>query len=198
MEIKGLVPGFLELTKALCDGPFVEPWIGPKLVRAWADEVPEVLCVIRAIWPQVLTPDDGAPASGVDATAPPTDEVCGDWACVLGATDVVGGTPSSADLLSEGPSCALPSGRSSSPSTGTEAALDAWEVDPPPTSPCRDRTSGRCMRKVMVSYHDPMSLSSLSSLSSSEAVLEGDSSLGRPSSRCWRRCLSSASHSQIF
>jgi hypothetical protein len=65
---------------------------------------------------------------------------------------------------------------------GAEAALDAWEVDPPLTDPYRDRTSWRCARKVIVSYHDPASLSSLSSSSSSEAVSEGDSSSGRPSS----------------
>jgi hypothetical protein len=116
-----------------------------------------------------LTPDDGALALGVDATAPPTDEVCGDGARVLGATDVEGAF-GSADLLSKGPSWALSSGPSYSPSIGAEAGLDAREVDPPPTGPCRDRTLGSYERKVVVSYRDPASLSPLSSLSSPEAI----------------------------
>jgi hypothetical protein len=40
--------------------------------------------------------------------------------------------------------------------------------------------SGRCARKVVVSYGDPTSSSPFSS-SSPETVLEGDSSIGRPS-----------------
>jgi hypothetical protein len=67
--------------------------------------------------------DDGAPASGVDVAAPPTDEVCGDRARVRDAADI-GGTLGLVDLLSEGPSRALPSAHSSSPSMGAEAALD--------------------------------------------------------------------------
>jgi hypothetical protein len=63
MGIRGLVPGFPELPKALCDGPFVEPLVGPELPRAWANEVPEVLSVTWSIWPRVLTPDNGALAS---------------------------------------------------------------------------------------------------------------------------------------
>jgi hypothetical protein len=98
MGIRGLVPGFPEPPEALGDGPSVEPLVGPELPRAWADEA------LEAVWPRVLTPDDGAPTSGVDATAPPPDEVRGDWARVLGATDVVKGAFGSADLLSEGPS----------------------------------------------------------------------------------------------
>jgi hypothetical protein len=50
----------------------------------------------------------------------------------------------------------------------------------------------------MVSYHDPALSSSLSPSSSSEAISERDSSLGRPSSRCWRRRFSNASRSWIF
>jgi hypothetical protein len=108
MGIRGLVLGFPELPKALYDGPSVEPLIGPELPRAWADEVSKALCVTRVIWPRVLTPNDGAPASGVDATAPPTDELSGDLARVLGAANIVGATPGSADHLSEGPSQVLP------------------------------------------------------------------------------------------
>jgi hypothetical protein len=72
-----------------------------------------------------MTPNDGALTSGVDITAPPADKVHGDQTRVLGTIDIVGRTHGLADLLSEGPSRALPFGRSSSPSTGTEAALDA-------------------------------------------------------------------------
>jgi hypothetical protein len=78
MGIRGLVPGFPKLPKAPYDGPSIEPLVGPELLRAWADECPEVLCPIGAVWPRVLTPDNGALASGVDVTAPPTDEVRGD------------------------------------------------------------------------------------------------------------------------
>jgi hypothetical protein len=70
-------------------------------------------------------PNNGGPTSSVDAAAPPTDEACDDRARVHTATDIVRGTPGSTDLFSEGPSWALPSGRSSSPSTGVEAPLDA-------------------------------------------------------------------------
>jgi hypothetical protein len=125
MGIRGSVPGFPELPKAPYDGPSVEPLVGLELLRAWADDVPEVLYVIRAVWPRVLTPDDGAPASSVEATAPPTDEVRSDRACVHGAADIVEGTPSSADLLSKDPSWALLSGHSSSPLMCAEATLDA-------------------------------------------------------------------------
>jgi hypothetical protein len=186
MGIRGFAPGFPEPPEGFCDGPSVEPLVGPELLGAWVDEASRFLFTVEAVWPQVLMPDDGALVSGVDITGPPTDEVRGDRAHVRGATDVVGGTPGLADPLFEGPSRALPSTRSSSPSTGAEAALDTLEVDPPSTGRCRHRTSGRCAREVAVSYRDPSSLSSLSSSSSSEAVLEGDSSLGRPSSLCWR------------
>jgi hypothetical protein len=70
-------------------------------------------------------PNNGAPVSGADVAVPPADEVRGDRACVRGAVDVVGGTPGSADPLSEGLSWALPSAHSSFPSTGAEAILDA-------------------------------------------------------------------------
>jgi hypothetical protein len=130
MGIRGLVPGLPEPPKASCDGPSVEPLISLELLRAWADKAPRVLCTIGAAWPRVLIPDDGAPASGVDITTLPVDKVRGNRARVRGTTDIVGGTPGSTDLLSEDPTQALPSAHSSSPSTGVEAALDAWEVDP--------------------------------------------------------------------
>jgi hypothetical protein len=50
MGIRGLVPSFPELPKGLCDSPSVEPLVGPELLRAWANGVPEVLYVIRAVW----------------------------------------------------------------------------------------------------------------------------------------------------
>jgi hypothetical protein len=125
MGIRGLVPGFPEPPKSLCDGPSVEPLTGSELPRAQADKVSEALCIIKATWPQVLTPDDATPASGIDVVVPPVDEVRGDGARVLGTTDIVGRTFGSADLLSEGPSWSLSSGRSSFPSIGAEAALDA-------------------------------------------------------------------------
>jgi hypothetical protein len=66
---------------------------------------------------------------------------------------------------------------------GAKTALDAWEVDPLLIGSSRGCTSRRCARKVVVSYRDPASSSSLSSTSSSsEAVSEGDSLTGRPSS----------------
>jgi hypothetical protein len=120
-------------------------------------------------------PDDGALVSSVGVADLLTNEVRGDRARGCGTTDIDGGTTGSADPLFEGPSRALPSARSSSPSTGTEAGLDAWEVDPPPTISCRDRTLGRWARVVAVSYCDSASSSSSSSPSpsSSEAVSEG-------------------------
>jgi hypothetical protein len=81
MGIRGLVPGFPELPKAPCDGPSIEPLVGLELPRAWTDEVPEVLCVIKLVWPRVLTPVDDALVSGVDTASPPADEVRGDRAC---------------------------------------------------------------------------------------------------------------------
>jgi hypothetical protein len=100
MGIRGLVPGFPKLPETLGDGPSVEPIVDLELLQAWAGEVPSI------VWPRVLTPDDGAPASGVDATASPADEVRGDRARVLGAANVEGAF-GSADLLSEGPSRVL-------------------------------------------------------------------------------------------
>jgi hypothetical protein len=75
MGIRGLVPGFPEPPEAPCDGPSVKPLVDPKLLRAWADEAPGVLCTVGAIWPWVLMPDDGALDSGVDVANSPTDEV---------------------------------------------------------------------------------------------------------------------------
>jgi hypothetical protein len=69
MGIRGLVPGFPEPSEALGDGPSVEPLVGLELPRAWADETP------KAVWPRVLTPDDGTLTSGIDATSPPPDKV---------------------------------------------------------------------------------------------------------------------------
>jgi hypothetical protein len=61
-----------------------------------------------------------------------------DWAHVLGAADVIKGAFGSTDLLFDGPSQALSSGRSFTLSTGAEATLDAQEVDPSPMGPCRE------------------------------------------------------------
>jgi hypothetical protein len=66
---------------------------------------------------------------------------------------------------------------------GAETFLDAWEVDLSMGS-SRGRTSGRCARKVTVSYRDPTSSLPLSS-SSPETVSEGDSSSGSPSRVFW-------------
>jgi hypothetical protein len=125
MGIRGLVPGLTEPPEAPCDGPSVEPLIGPELLRACTDKAPGVLCAIGSVWPRVLIPDDGALTLGIDVAAPPTDKVRGDQARVHGAVEVVRATPGLMDLLSKDPSWALPSARSSSPSTGVEAALDA-------------------------------------------------------------------------
>jgi hypothetical protein len=68
----------------------------------------------------------------------------------------------------------------SSPSTGAEAALDAWEVDPPMGSK-KGRTSRRSARQVTTSYRDKASSLSPSSSFSPETILEGDSSSESPS-----------------
>jgi hypothetical protein len=153
MGIRGLVPGFLEPPKALCDVPSVEPPAGLGLPRAWADKVFEVLYVIKATWPRVLTPNDAAPASGVDTVVPHADEVRSNRASVLGMADVAGRTFGSADLLTEGPSRALSSGRSSFPSTGAEAALDAREVIPrrrvPIGTACQGSAQGKSRCHIM-------------------------------------------------
>jgi hypothetical protein len=125
MGIRGLVPGLPEPPEAPCGGPSVEPLIGLELLRARVDEAPGVLCAIRAIWPRVLIPDVDALASGIDIAAPPANKVRGDRARVRGTADVIGATPGSVDLLSEDPLRALPSARSSSPSTDAEATLDS-------------------------------------------------------------------------
>jgi hypothetical protein len=61
----------------------------------------------------------------------------------------------------------------------------------------KGRTSRRCARKVVVSYRDLASSSSLSS-SSPVTVSEGDSSSGSPSRLYWRRCFFNASCSRAF
>jgi hypothetical protein len=166
------------------------------LLEAQANGAPEDLCADEAIWPQVLTPIDGALASDADVVAPPIDKVRADRTRGRGATDLPYGTPGEADPLSEGPARALPSAGSPCPSMDAETSLDAWEVDPPMGS-SRGRTSGRCTRKVTVSYRDPGSSSPLSS-SSPKTVSEGDSSIRRPSRLYWWRRLFNASRSRAF
>jgi hypothetical protein len=61
----------------------------------------------------------------------------------------------------------------------------------------KGHTSGRCARKVAVSYHDPVSSSLLSS-SSPETVSEGDSLSESPSRLYWRRRFFNASCSRAF
>jgi hypothetical protein len=56
---------------------------------------------------------------------------------------------------------------------------------------------GRCTRKVVVSYRDPASLSPLS-LSSTETISEGDSSIGSPSRLFWWWHFFNASRSRVF
>jgi hypothetical protein len=167
------------------------------LLGARADGAPEDLCANEAIWPQVLTPIDDALALDADVIALPIGRVRGDRTRGRGATDLPYGTPGEVDPLSEGPARALPSAGSPSPSTGAETSLDAWEVDPPPIGSSRGCTSGRCTRKVVVSYRDPTSSSPLSS-SSPETVSKGDSSIGRPLRLYWQRCLFNASRSRAF
>jgi hypothetical protein len=179
------------------NSPSIERPVGQVLLATQADGAPEDLCANEAIWPRVLTPIDGALASDTDVVAPPVGKVRGDRARGRGATNLPCGTPGEVDPLSEGPARALPSAGSPSPSTGTETSLDAWEVDPPPMGFSRGRTSGRCARKVAVSYRDPASSSPLSS-SSPKTISEGDSSIRRPSRLYWRRRLFNASRSRAF
>jgi hypothetical protein len=73
--IRGFVSGFPVPLDGFYDGPSVEPPVGLVLLRAWADEAPGVLCTDEAIWPRVLTPDNGTLASGVDIAVPPDNEV---------------------------------------------------------------------------------------------------------------------------
>jgi hypothetical protein len=58
------------------------------LLGARADGTPEVLCADEAIWPRVLTPDEGALALDADVAAPPVDKVQGDQTRGHGATDL--------------------------------------------------------------------------------------------------------------
>jgi hypothetical protein len=125
MGTRGLDLGKPEPPDGTCDGPTVEPPVGRVLLRARADEASEDLCAAKAIWPRVLTPVDGALASDADAVAPPASRVQGDRAHGSGATDLPCGIPGEVALLSEGPTRAFPSAGSPSPSSGTEASLDA-------------------------------------------------------------------------
>jgi hypothetical protein len=74
-ESRALTPASPEPPDGLCEGPSVEPAVGLVLLGAWTDGVPEVLCADEAIWPRVLTPDDGALASDADVAVPPVDKV---------------------------------------------------------------------------------------------------------------------------
>jgi hypothetical protein len=75
MGIRGFALGFPEPPEGFCDGPSVEPLVGPELLVAWADEASRVLYAIEAFWPRVLMPDDGALVSGVDIADLPADEL---------------------------------------------------------------------------------------------------------------------------
>jgi hypothetical protein len=191
MGIRGLDSGLPEPPDGICEGSSIEPPVGRVLLRARADGAPEDLCADEAIWPRVLTPVNGALASDTDIIAPPAGRVRGDRARGRGATNLPCGTTGEVDPLSKGPARALPSSGSPSPSVGAETSLDAWEVNPP-TGSSRGRTSGRCTRKVTVSYRDPVSSSLLSS-SSPDTVSEGDSTIESPLRLCWRRRFFNAS-----
>jgi hypothetical protein len=88
MGIKGLISSFPEPLDSFCDGPSVEPPVGLVLLGAWADEAPKVLCTDEAIWPRVLTPDDGALASDINVAILPDNKVRGEQTRGRGATDV--------------------------------------------------------------------------------------------------------------
>jgi hypothetical protein len=103
MGIRGFAPDFPKPLEGFGGGPSVEPLVGPELLGAWADEASRVLCAIEAIYPWVLTPDDGALVSDVGVPNLPANEVRGDRARGCGATNVAGGTTGSADPLSKGP-----------------------------------------------------------------------------------------------
>jgi hypothetical protein len=90
-----------------------------------ADEASGVFFVIEAAYPRVLTPNDDVLALGGGVADFPTDEVRGDQAHERGPTNDGGRTASLTDPLPIGPSGALLSIRSSSPSMGAEATLDA-------------------------------------------------------------------------
>jgi hypothetical protein len=88
------------------------------------DEASRALVTVKAAWPRVLMPDDDILVSGGGVADFPADEVRGDWACEHGPTNDDSGTAGSVDPLPEGPSRALLSVCSSSPSMGAEAALN--------------------------------------------------------------------------
>jgi hypothetical protein len=71
------------LRRPLCRAP-----IGLVLLGARADRAPEDLCADEAIWPQVLTPVNGALALDTDVVAPPVGRVRGDRTRGRGATDL--------------------------------------------------------------------------------------------------------------
>jgi hypothetical protein len=48
MGIKGFAPGFPESPEGFCDGPSVEPLVGPELLAAWADEASRILYAVEA------------------------------------------------------------------------------------------------------------------------------------------------------
>jgi hypothetical protein len=104
MGTRGFAPGFPELVEGFYDGPSVEPLVGPKLLGAWADEASRVIFAVEAVWPRVLTPDDGALVTSVDVIDLLANEVRGDRARGRGTTNVDGGTIGLVDPLSEGPS----------------------------------------------------------------------------------------------
>jgi hypothetical protein len=86
--IRGLESSFPEPPDGFCEGPYVEPPIGLVLLGAWANGASEVLYADEVIWPQVLTPDDGALASDIDVAAPPVGKVRGDRTLGHGTTNL--------------------------------------------------------------------------------------------------------------
>jgi hypothetical protein len=49
MGIRGFTPGFPEPLYGFYDGPSIEPFVGPGLLRALADKASGVLLAIKAI-----------------------------------------------------------------------------------------------------------------------------------------------------
>jgi hypothetical protein len=125
MGSRGLDLGPPEPPDGTCDGPSIEPPIDRVLLGAWADGASEDLCADEAIWPRVLTPINDALASDADAVAPPAGRIRGDRARGSGATNLPCRTLGQVAPLSEGPTRALASAGSPSPSMGAETSLDA-------------------------------------------------------------------------
>jgi hypothetical protein len=86
--IRGFISDFPEPLDGFCDGPSAEPPVGLVLLIAWADEASGILCADEAIWPRVLTPDDGTLASDIDIAVPPDNEVRVKQTRGRGATDI--------------------------------------------------------------------------------------------------------------